>query len=514
MDEVLQYDFEIKHIPGLVNHLPDRLSRFYDEDPRDPGDTDGNKYVLAAVEEDLQIEKEINSKLISGVYTQSLDDLEELKDESLKKDIMLRAHSEGHIGAADMARKIRSAKRVTWPQMVKDCQEYVSACLPCQRYNIGKHGYHPPKNLMALLPFDHLCIDLKEMDMSAKGNCYYILVIDVATRFVFLRPLPDKSKYTIAQALLRLFCDIGFPKVLQSDNGLEFVNGILEALKQISKIETRTIAPYHHRGQGLVEKAIGVTSQSIYKAIKGLVAQWDDYAPSIQYFYNTRVIDIHGSSPYSLMFARQANGFEDYRDLPLVPELDKDREQRLIFLNSIVFPAILEKVKGKHLKRNEYFMKTHRMFKSDFLTGSQVMIRDELRSGKSEARYEGPFSVIRRKASGNYLLKAVDGTEYVRPPNVLKLVSPEILKDLVVPDTIYVAVDRILDHRDIAGVIQYKVRWKGQPPDHDSWLTQEDFVDYGPIRSYEKKLRISKRDTKVEKRAQRDIQSCQEYTGN
>ena len=383
--------------------------------------------------------------------------------------------------------------------MVKDCQEYVSACLPCQRYNIGKHGYHPPKNLMALLPFDHLCIDLKEMDMSAKGNCYYILVIDVATRFVFLRPLPDKSKYTIAQALLRLFCDIGFPKVLQSDNGLEFVNGILEALKQISKIETRTIAPYHHRGQGLVEKAIGVTSQSIYKAIKGLVAQWDDYAPSIQYFYNTRVIDIHGSSPYSLMFARQANGFEDYSDLPLVPELDKDREQRLIFLNSIVFPAILEKVKGKHLKRNEYFMKTHRMFKSDFLTGSQVMIRDELRSGKSEARYEGPFSVIRRKASGNYLLKAVDGTEYVRPPNVLKLVSPEILKDLVVPDTIYVAVDRILDHRDIAGVIQYKVRWKGQPPDHDSWLTQEDFVDYGPIRSYEKKLGISKRDTKVKK---------------
>ena len=61
----------------------------------------------------LQLKKEINSKLISDFYTQSLDDLEELKDESLKKDIMLRAHSEGHIGAADMARKIRSAKRVT-----------------------------------------------------------------------------------------------------------------------------------------------------------------------------------------------------------------------------------------------------------------------------------------------------------------------------------------------------------------------------------------------------------------
>jgi hypothetical protein len=34
MYEVLSFDFEIKHLPGIENHLPDVLSRFYDDDPR------------------------------------------------------------------------------------------------------------------------------------------------------------------------------------------------------------------------------------------------------------------------------------------------------------------------------------------------------------------------------------------------------------------------------------------------------------------------------------------------
>ena len=48
------------------------------------------------------------------------------------------------------------------------------------------------------------------------------------------------------------------------------------------------------------------------------------------------------------------------------------------------------------------------------------MIKDEIRKTKSEPAYKGPITVVRRKASGNYLLKGLEGTEYVRPPHVLK----------------------------------------------------------------------------------------------
>jgi hypothetical protein len=49
-------------------------------------------------------------------------------------------------------------------------------------------------------------------------------------------------------------------------------------------------------------------------------------------------------------------------------------------------------------------------------------------------------------------------------------------------------VDRILDHRVTDDkVTLYKVRWKNQSAEFDSWLRHEDFIDYGPIQAYVKK---------------------------
>ena len=215
-------------------------------------------------------------------------------------------------------------------------------------------------------------------------------------------------------------------------------------------------------------------------------------------------MEIHGSRPYSLMFGRQANGFEDSSKIDLTPETESELKQRLHFLTTIVFPVIHEKVKKAHMKRNEYFEKIKTIFRDDFPEGAQVMIKEELRKTKSEPAYEGPFSVVRRQKSGNYLLKAVDGTEYVRPPSVLKLVAPEIIKDLnlELDTTLYAAVDKIIAHRDVGGKRMYLVHWKDKPSTLDSWLNHSDFMDYGPVQAYERKLNAkAKRNATAEKSA-------------
>ena len=480
LDEILQYNFKMEHVPGILNALPDKMSRIYDQDERKP---------IPVVVLAVFAKNELNS---------DLEDLEVVEDLELRSKIMGRAHMHGHFGAAEMARTIRSSTRTTWPNLVKDCQAVVSACHPCQSYNIGKMGYHPPKNLLALMPFDHISVDLKQMPLSTRGNSYYLLVIDIATRFVFLRELASKSTYSVAQQLLRLFCDVGFPKVLQSDNGTEFINQVMKALKALAGIDERLISPYHHRSNGIAERAIQSTSNSIYKALGGLISQWDDYLPGIQHAFNTRVIELHGSSPYSLVFGRSPNNFADYRYNELQPEEQVDRENRLLFLNTVVFPAVREKVSKTLSKRNEYFVKTHRMLKEDYPAGSQVMVRDELKTAKHQPKFEGPFTVLRRKASGNYELKGLDGTTYIRSPWVLKLVAPEILKDFRVPDTIYAAVDHIVEHREAPdGSIQYRVRWEKQGPELDSWPFEKDFVNYGPLQKYSKKFGKDKRTKKI-----------------
>jgi hypothetical protein len=129
------------------------------------------------------------------------------------------------------------------------------------------------------------------------------------------------------------------------------------------------------------------------------------------------------------MYGRAPNAFADYRDSAVAIEDPEARGNRLLFLNSIVYPAIFEKVGRVNSKRQQNFARTHRMLKEDYPAGSQVMVRDELLTASHQPRYEGPFTVMRRKESGNYELKGLDGTLYTR--------SPWVLKSLEVSDTIY-----------------------------------------------------------------------------
>ncbi len=267
MDELGEFRFKITHLPGIENHLPDALSRFYGNNEREEVTSEG--IFLAGVIEDLRIQ------------TEDLEEVPIIDSEEEKRTVMHRAHLARHMGASTMATSIRALARVRWANMMKDCQAFVSACLQCQRYNVGKHGFHPPKNVEAVMPLDHMRVDVKEMPLSAKGHKYLLVVIEVATRFVFLRPMKDKTMYSVAGVLLRLFCDIGFPKIIGSDNGTEFVNELIIALKTLSKIDERLIAPYHHRSNSIAEKAIESVSRAIYKAIEGSTSQWDDFVPAI-----------------------------------------------------------------------------------------------------------------------------------------------------------------------------------------------------------------------------------------
>jgi len=176
----------------------------------------------------------------------------------------------------------------------------------------------------------------------------------------------------------------------------------------------------------------------------------------------------------------------DFRNDKAVMESDQERQQRLSFLNTIVYLTILEKVNKKHVSRNEKFIASHRMLKADYPTGSQVMIKDEMRADKASPRYEGPFTILRRESSGKYRLKGADGTEYSRPPQVLKLASMGIAKEVILPNTIFAAVKEIVGHKEIGNEIYYRTRWKDHGPELDSWLRKEDFLDYGPLQRYER----------------------------
>jgi hypothetical protein len=227
LEELLELDFTVVHLPGIQNVLPDAISRIYDQD---------------------------NLPQLSNIIIQDIrdKDAEETRPD-LREEILKRAHLMGHFGHDAMVAAILEQGHF-WLTLKKDALELLKSCITCQRYNIAKMGFHPLKTISAALPLDHLAIDLKEYTISSSGNKYCLVIIDICTRFVWLHAIPNKEAITIAKALWTTISCVGLPQIIQSDNGKEFVNKILSSLISITSIDHRLITAYHARANGAAER--------------------------------------------------------------------------------------------------------------------------------------------------------------------------------------------------------------------------------------------------------------------
>lgn len=67
----------------------------------------------------------------------------------------------------------------------------------------------------------------------------------------------------VATAFFKVFCDVGFPRIICSDNGSEFVNQLMELMLKHCGIDHRWSTKYHLRGNGLAEHFVGIASRAI-----------------------------------------------------------------------------------------------------------------------------------------------------------------------------------------------------------------------------------------------------------
>ena len=395
----------------------------------------------------------------------------------------LRRRLLGHFGAEAIVQAIAEEGK-QWPNIKADAVEFVRKCIPCQRFKISRHGFHPVNPIHAELPFDHIAIDLAgPFPTSALGNHYLLVLADVCTRFVLLRAIPDKRARTVAGVLVQIFHDFGFPRIIQSDNGTEFCNSVVKEVCAAVNIDHRLISPYHPRANGLAERTVQTATGIIKKQLLGAKSEWDKYVPGAQLAMNNKVAALHGSTPFSLMFGRRLNTFSDHSNTESLPLDPADLEKRCAYLRDIVFPAVAERSQDT---RDKAKARAGRAFRSDdpFPEGSFVMCLDPTRASKLDPMYHGPFKVLRRNRGGAYVLQDPSGALLPRnqPPSHLKLIS----RDPIVAGQSY-EVEAILDHRGAGHTREYLVKWRGFGPDHNTWEGPHQFDDLGAIQEYWKR---------------------------
>ena len=199
IDRILEFNFNIIHRPGVLNILPDALSRLFS---------------LDASSESKLVSSIQDAKLLSSSLTSDCPDEEprpssgtgssELDSKSIS--MIDHAHLFGHFGVKATVERLRQMGH-QWPSMVSDVSARLEQCIPCQRFTIVRHGFHPLTPISARLPMDHIAIDCAlSFPTSPRGFNILLVIVDVCSRFEFLRCLVDKSARSVAIALLAIFC--------------------------------------------------------------------------------------------------------------------------------------------------------------------------------------------------------------------------------------------------------------------------------------------------------------------
>jgi len=311
-------------------------------------------------------------------------------------------------------------------------------------------------------------------------------MVDICTRFCVLRPIPNKQSDTIVKALIQVFCDFGFPRYLQSDNGTEFVNSLVELLAETTGFDHRLVTPYHPRANGVAERWVQSSIRTLKKFIRGALKDWDLFVPAVQLSLNAKVSKRHNTAPYTLMFARKINGFKDYtEDHQLTPASEKELVDRITMMEDTVFPAIKERIMAVIKAQQNKFDKKH--IQVDFPAVSQVMPKINEQVGKLDPIYEGPYTIVRKNQGGAYILKDEKNDVLTREyaPSQLKLIS----QDEVIPCDELFEVQAIIAHQEITpGNYEYKVRWKGYDENHDTWEVADAFTQRRTIADYWKRI--------------------------
>lgn len=498
LDIILSYDFDIVHLPGLENTLPDALTRLFPADSTLAGDEEvdsilannkrrkserkGNKKRRVESHQNSNIRAKATHLSVTPSYADMLTPPPEERNALLEK-----VHALGHFGAEAITKSLHS-DGIHWNSMQKEAVELVRKCKECHIHNIVRHGYHPLRPIHAYIPGDQWAIDLAgPFHTSYLGNTFMLVMVDVCPRFCIIRPIPNKQSDTIVRELITQFCTFGFPRYLQSDNGTEFVNSLIKKLAEASGFDHRLTTPYHPRANGVAERYVQTTVRTLKKSIRGATKDWDIFIPAVQLAINAKITKRHDTAPFNLMFARKVNAFRDYRDEKgLKPVSQTEWKQRMHDMENIGFPAISERVQAIIKAQKDEFDRKHYLV--EFKADDVVNVKVRERTGKLDStNYEGPYTIVRQTKGGSYVLRNVNGDIEPRnyPPSVLKLIS----HDNVIPcDELYV-IDRIVAHKEIRpGVYKYKVRWKGYDEADDTWEPEKNFTQRKTILDYWKQL--------------------------
>lgn len=316
----------------------------------------------------------------------------------------------GHLGVTKTYQRI--LQHFFWPGLKRDVAKFCRTCRTCQIAGKPNQVISPaPLSPIPVIgeAFEEVLVDcVGPLPKTKAGNQYLCTIMCRATRFPEAIPLRKITAPVILKVLTKFFSTFGLPKVVQTDQGTNFLSRVFtQTLKSLS-IEHRVSSAYHPESQGAIERFHQTLKSMLRKFCMDTSRDWDEGIPLVLFAVRESVQESLGFSPAEMVFGHTLRG-----PLKVLKEqmMESKTEKRTNVLDYV--SRFREKLHSacdlarKFLKNAQSEMKDrfdrHAVARS-FQPDDKVVVLLPIPGSALSARFTGPYSIVRKLSDTDYVI--------------------------------------------------------------------------------------------------------------
>lgn len=204
----------------------------------------------------------------------------------------------GHTTAEKLKKLVRDAN-IRDTSLEQKIDKVTADCSICKRYK------KPQPKPVVSVPMGSKFNEVLAMDLKIWGKKYFLVLVDLYTRYCSAVVIKDKNADTIIQGIFRSWIVLfGAPGKILSDNGCEFNNSEMRLLGEAFNVKILTTAAESPWSNGVCERLNAVLSGMVRKILADCPDCGVDVALSWAVAARNALSNFSGFSPNQLVFGQ------------------------------------------------------------------------------------------------------------------------------------------------------------------------------------------------------------------
>lgn len=279
----------------------------------------------------------------------------------------------------------------------------VGSCISCaQSQPLKKHDNF--KSIFSSEPLERIQIDLVDLRQYSSENndfSWLLVIIDIYSKFAFTFTMKSKSAIEVESKLRKFIYENGAMKILQCDNGKEFINSEIQKLCDEFKIRKIHGRPRHPQSQGQVERLNQTICRSLQKHLyESNTKRWIGILDKVIYNYNISIHSATKKSPFELFHRRK--GY----NTTIIPDDEIAQDIKETQINT-KYQERMERLNGVHMNKHGIFRDQKVLLAKDFDNNKKTKRK------KFDSYYDKPYVVVDVLCNKKVLLKDENGIENI-----------------------------------------------------------------------------------------------------